>query len=168
MESHHDWTNDFDLELFTDSVQFGCGAMSGQQWAFMQWSAEWERSEIIKDITFLELVPIAMAFDIWGKKLAGKGVILHTDNQSLISIINTKTSKSKRVMHFLRKLALQGLVYSIQFKAVHITGRLNVKADSLSRQQRTRFRASFPSAEEQPTKILPSFLQVIYSVDPKS
>jgi hypothetical protein len=34
-----DWANDFDVELFTESagsVQFRCGAILGQQWAFMQ------------------------------------------------------------------------------------------------------------------------------------
>lgn len=100
----------------------------------------------MRDITFLELVPIAMAFSIWGTKLAGKRVILHTDNQALVSILNTQTSMSRGVMHLLRKFVLQGLVYNIQFKATHIMGLDNTKADALSRQQWSRFQASFPDS----------------------
>ena len=166
-----DWANDFELELFTDSAgnsQLGCGAILEKHWAFLHWPAQWEGSELIRDITFLELVPIAMAFHIWSQKLAGKRLILHTDNQALVSILNSKTSKSKRVMRLLRQLVLQSLLFNIQFKSLHITGQRNVKADSLSRQQWSRFRANFPNAEEQPTPIPKSFLQVIYSIDPKS
>ena len=163
-----DWSNDFDMELFTDSagnIELGCGAILGKQWAFMQWPSQWKGLEIIKDITFLELVPIAMAFEIWGEKLAGKKVILHTDNQALVSILNSNTSKSKRVMHLLRKLVLQGLVHNIQFKATHIIGLHNIKADSISRQQWSRFRASFPEAEDHPTLIPWSFRQVICDIE---
>jgi hypothetical protein len=119
-------------------------------------------------MTFLELVPIAMAFHIWSQGLAGKRLILHTDNQALVSILNSKTSKSKRVMRLLRQLVLQSLLFNIQFKSLHITGQRNVKADSLSRQQKSRSRANLPKAEEQPTPIPKSFLQAIYSIDPKS
>ncbi|XP_061165720.1 uncharacterized protein LOC133174638 [Saccostrea echinata] len=168
-----DWTNDFDLELFTDSaenIELGCGAILGtcKQWACMQWPAQWKWLEIIKDITFLELVPIVMAFDIWGGKLAGKKVILHTDNQALVSILNSKTFKSKRVMRLLRNLVLRGLVYNIQLKATHIIGLHSIKADSLSRQQWSRFRASFPEAEDHPTLIPQSFLQAIYDIELES
>lgn len=166
-----DWSNDYEFELFTDSagnIELGCGAILQKQWAFMRWPAQWEGTEVIRDITFLELVPIAMAFSIWGTKLAGKRVILHTDNQALVSILNTQTSKSSRVMHLLRKLVLQGLVYNIQFKATHIMGLDNTKADALSRQQWSRFQASFPDSEEEPSVIPQSFLQVISNLDLKS
>lgn len=69
-------------------------------------------------ITFLELVPIAMAFSIWGTKLAGKRVILHTDNKALVSILNTQTSKSHalvKVVSFARvsvQYPVQGNTYN--------------------------------------------------------
>lgn len=91
-----------------------------------------------------------MAFAIWGSNLSGKRLIIHTDNETLVSILNCNTSKSKRVMYLLRQLVLQGLMLNIQFKAKHIAGIYNVKADSLSRQQWNRFKASFPGANSQP------------------
>lgn len=83
-----------------------------------------------------------MALDIWGSESAGKNLFLHTDNHVLVSILNCKTSKTERVMYLLKKLVLQGLVFNIQFRAVHIMGLSNIKADCLSRQQWSRFRAS--------------------------
>ncbi|KAJ8310238.1 hypothetical protein KUTeg_012103 [Tegillarca granosa] len=46
--------------------------------------------------------------------------ILHTDNLALVSLLNKNSSKSKRVMQFIRPLVLQSMIYNIQFKPVHI------------------------------------------------
>lgn len=165
------WSNDFDLQLYTDSAgnaDLGCGAVFGHHWAYLGWPDHWKASDIFSDITFLELVPITMAFAIWGSNLSGKRLIIHTDNEALVSILNCNTSKSKRVMYLLRQLVLQGLMLNIQFKAKHIAGIYNVKADSLSRQQWNRFKASFPGANSQPSAIPASFLHMIYSLDPRS
>jgi hypothetical protein len=38
-----DWTNDFELELFTDSTgnnQLGCGAILEKHWAFFHWPVQ--------------------------------------------------------------------------------------------------------------------------------
>ena len=109
-----------------------------------------------------------MAFSIWGKELVGKIVILHTDNKALVSILNTKTSKSPRVMILLRLLVLKGLVHNIQFKGQHIIGVQNVKADSLSRLQWNRFRHVFPEADQLPSTVPDSFLRLIYNIEHKN
>lgn len=166
-----DWANGCDLELFTDSAgnpDLGCGAVFGSHWVYLLWPQNWKSLNVFSLITFLELVPIAMAFAVWGRELLGKKVILHTDNQALVIILNTKTSKSKLVMILLRPLILQSLIYNIQFKGVHIPGVHNVKADSLSRQQWRRFHSSFPDADPSASHIPQSFLQVIYNIDPGS
>jgi hypothetical protein len=108
--------------LFTDSAgnsSLGCAAVFSTQWAYLAWPKQWGGFDIFADITFLELVPIAMAFEVWGKSLSGQKVIIHTDNIALVSILNSKTSRSTRVMHLLRRLVLQGLLtqYSIQSSA---------------------------------------------------
>lgn len=58
-----------------------------------------------------------MAFAIWGSNLSGKRLIIHADNEALVSILNFNTSKFKRVMYLLRNLVLQGLRLNIQCKA---------------------------------------------------
>ncbi|XP_062588297.1 uncharacterized protein LOC134249973 [Saccostrea cucullata] len=166
-----DWTADFDLQLFTDSAghaDLGCGAIFESHWAYMVWPQKWRHSNIFKQVTFLELVPIVMAFTIWGEKFQGKKVILHTDNKALVSILNSKTSKSKQIMQLLRPLVLQGLLHNILFRGEHIDGVKNVKADSLSRQQWSRFKESFPDADKQQTEVPLTFQQQIYSIDLKS
>lgn len=162
------WTTDFDLHLFTDSAgcpDLGCGAVFVSHWAYMLWPQEWKNSSIFKQVTFLELVPIVMAFTIWANQFQGKKIILHTDNKALVSILNSKTSKSKQIMHLLRPLVLQGLLHNILFKGVHIEGIKNVKADSLSRQQWSKFRESFPEADKHPTEVPITFRQQISSID---
>ena len=62
------WVSNTDMELFTDSAgnaQLGWGAVLGNQWTYLKWPVEWSNSPIIKDITFLELVPIAIALCVW-------------------------------------------------------------------------------------------------------
>lgn len=66
-----DWTRDFDMQLFTDSAgcsDMGCGTIFQSRWAYILWPQEWRYSNIFKQVTFLELVPIVMAFSIWGNE----------------------------------------------------------------------------------------------------
>ena len=62
---------------------------------------------ILKDITFLELFPVVVALCIWGEQLKNKKVIFNIDNQSVVHIINKKSSKSVRVMSLVRHLVCQ-------------------------------------------------------------
>ena len=74
------------------------------------------------NITFLQLVPIVLAFYICGKMLNRKKIILFVDNVSLVYILNKQSSRSDRVMPFLRPLVLSALQNNIQFKAKHVSG----------------------------------------------
>ena len=86
-------------------------------------------------ITFLELVPVVLAFYLWSKELANKMIILHIDNQALLSVLNKRSSKSKMVMSLVRPLVLICMQYNIFFRAVYIPTKLNIIADSISRKQ---------------------------------
>ena len=59
---------------------------------------------ILKDITFLELFPVVVALCIWGEHLKIKKIIFNIDNQSVVHIINKKSSKYVRVMSLVRHL----------------------------------------------------------------
>lgn len=106
-----------------------------------------------------------MAFHIWSCQLQNKKIILNTDNHSLIFILNTKTSKSKRVMYILRPSIFHSILYNIQFKSVHIIGKDNVIADALSRQQWSRFHQVFPEGDVFPTQIPRAFHQLLLNVE---
>ena len=58
------WISNDEFELFTDSAggkSKGCGIY----WQG-NWPEQWESSEILKDITYLEIIQIALAAMLWG------------------------------------------------------------------------------------------------------
>ena len=60
-------------------------------------------------------------------------MFLHTDNETLATIINKHTSREPSVMVLMRKLIVSCLRYNIQFTARHVPGCDNTLADKLSR-----------------------------------
>ena len=129
----------------------------------MAWPRVWVTKGLTKNVTFLELVPIVMAFYIWSNELKNRKIILNTDNKALVSVLNKKSSKSKIVMHLIRHLVLLSMTNNIQFKAVHLPGKCNKLADAISRQQWSRFRQLFPMADINPVSIPETFRQLLLS-----
>jgi hypothetical protein len=80
------------------SASLGCGAYLSGHWAQFRWPAHWEKENFMKDISFLELVPIILAFHIWTPRFINKKILLRIDNQALVAIVNNRTSKSKYIM----------------------------------------------------------------------
>ena len=162
------WINNVELALYTDSaggVTLGCAALFKTSWVALQWPNEWHGKVILKDITFLELVPISLAFHVWGSELQNKRIVLYTDNMALVHVLNKKTSKSKRVMSLLRPMVLRAMIYDIQFKSVHIEGKHNTLVDLLSRQKWVQFHRLFPEADGCGLPIPRSFLQMLLTIE---
>ena len=162
-----EWMSSDILKLYTDSAgssDLGCGAYFNGHWAFCQWPSEWLGSDIIRDITFLELVPIVMAYFIWGVQLSNKKLLLHIDNMALVSIINKQTSKSDRVMSFLRTFVSLVMKYNIIVHGKHISTFSNGAADSISRMQWSRFRQLAPQADADPQHIPEAFRSLLSTV----
>jgi hypothetical protein len=57
-----------------------------------------------RDITFLEIIPIALSIFLWHKLFYKKKIIYYIDNMAVVSVLNSKTSTSARVMVLLRFL----------------------------------------------------------------
>ena len=119
----------------------------------LQWPYKWNNTEILKDITYLELIPIALAVFLWGNIMKNKKVLFFSDNEAVVCILNNKTSKSERVMSLPRRIVYWTLVSNILLKSKHLPSVDNSIADSLSRGQVKRFRQLAPMAEEFPTAI---------------
>ena len=103
------WASNETLELFIDSAggqNRGFGIYFQRKWTQKCWPKEWEEMGILKDITFLELFPVVVALYIWGYQLKNKKIIFNIDNQSVVHIINQKSSKYVRVMSLVRHLVL--------------------------------------------------------------
>ncbi|CAC5362931.1 unnamed protein product [Mytilus coruscus] len=158
-----EWLSNCEIHLFTDSAgnpDLGCGVYFSGRWAYFQWPSSWENTNLMADITFLELVPIVLSILLFSVLKR----ICITSEYFFIQIIrhlNKKSSKSRRVMELVRPFVLHTMLFNIQFKAVHIEGRSNFIADAISRKQWHRFRMVAPQAETEETPILETFVQLI-------
>ena len=92
----------------------------------------------------MELYAVVVACYIWASVWGQKRIIF------AITIINSKRSKSTRIMDLVRALTLKTMKYNFYFKAVHVPGHSNDIVDSISRFQQTRFRRLAPHADQQP------------------
>ncbi len=152
---------DSTLHLFTDaSGSLGFGLILKPQFAYSTWPESWKKHNIV----LLELYPILLAFKMFRKKLQNMRVILHTDNQALVHIINNQTSKDPNIMVLVRDLVLTLLQNNTEVTAVYISTKNNYLADALSRLQVDVFHEMAPWAEELPTPIPESLLPKNYDI----
>lgn len=89
------------------------------EWAYIPWSNHWDVGTR-QGISYLELIPILMGNYIRGSRLLNSKLLLHTDNIALVSIINSKSSKTERIVSLIRPLVLKCLQLNLQIKAEHI------------------------------------------------
>lgn len=72
------WFSNEDLHLFTDaSGSESCGAVCflEGQWCFYPWPYHWSTESVLKDLSFLEMVPVILALYLWGSKLQNKKIM---------------------------------------------------------------------------------------------
>ena len=147
------------LQLYTDAAaSLGYGACYKTKWFFGRFPIEWREL----NITFLELYPIVIALELWGHLWKNHSVVFYTDNEALTSVINKQTTRVTSIMFLVRKLVLRCLTLNIEFKAKHIPGKLNCKADALSRLQVHRFKQHSPCSDAFPTCIPERLLPLNY------
>lgn len=129
------WLSNADLCLFTDSSASygkGFGAYFQGKWTYGLWPAEWFHHGITDDITVLELFPIFVALEIWGQHLSNKKILFKCDNQAVVHILNSQTSKAEYVMVLVRIITLKCLQLNVVLKAEHLSTSRKAVTDSLS------------------------------------
>ena len=93
------------LHIHTDAAKnVGFAAVFKTHWFWKTWPSWWSE----QNITLLELMPILLALETWGYKMKNSVVVLHTDNEALVSVINKQSSKGKLVMVLVRWLVVGG------------------------------------------------------------
>ena len=137
---------------------FGCGAWTGEMWLQLQWPegiSPWL-------IAAKELVPIVITSIIWGDQWSNKSVLFHCDNQAVVEVINLGFSKDDiLIMHLLRCLFFISAHHNFALRSTHRSGKDNVVADSISRNNLTSFFAQLPTAQPLPYPILQSAVDLV-------
>lgn len=111
-------------------------------------------------IAWQELFTFVVACHLWANFFSNKRIQFFCDNESVVSIVNTKRSRIPRVMDLVRHLTLLTLGSNFCIRAEHIEGNRNDIADSLSRFQMDRFRELAPHAIRDPCLVPPELLKI--------
>jgi hypothetical protein len=158
------WVSNTVIQLYTDAAggaSNGAACFFQGQWCFFPWLHEWIEQGVLRDMTFLEMVPVLLAIYLWSNRLIKQKISIFIDNEALVQVLNKQTSKSKRLMQLVRPFVLKCMSNNILFHAIHIPSKANVIADSISRRQWGKFRQVAPDAERDPLPIPAGFLFLI-------
>ena len=93
-----------------------------------------------------ELFPIVVAATLWGSQWVSRQVEFLCDNESVVAVLKSGTSRDHHLMELLRHLSLLAIRHSFMFTVSSVRGLANPVADSLSRFQFQRFHRLSPSS----------------------
>ena len=94
------WQPSPDMQLFTDASSLGNGAYWSGRWI----QGDWSRAQTHYDIAWKELYAIVAACNVWGNAWAGRRILFHCDNESIVLTWKKGTSRSPSIMCLVRAL----------------------------------------------------------------
>ena len=128
------------------------------QWFF----GSWRSSRREQSIAYKELFPVVIAAHVWGHQWCRQHVLFRSDNDSVVHILLSRTSKIPSLMHLLRALLLAAARHSFSFSAQHVPEVTNSIGDALSCFHWQDFHRLAPEAHPHPTPI-PQLLEDLIS-----
>ena len=138
------------LRFYTDSSStIGFGGYFGSHWFSGLWSSQCLRL----NIALLEIFPIYLSLMFWGRELSNKCVMVMSDNQAVVHILNNHTSKDPSIMIIVRLIVLSCMKNNIVIRSQHLPGRYNTLADLLSRNQVQQAKFQFPYLDQEPVRV---------------
>ena len=110
-------TTSLSLQVYTDaSVSIGFGGYLAGQWFQSRWLPEQKLNKTTGiSIEWQELYPVYLACRLWGSQWTAKRIVFFCDNESVVRILNQKTSKSPKIMELLRPIVLWTLQHNFTF-----------------------------------------------------
>ena len=122
---------------------------------------EWDSRSLSLSIAEKELIPIVLACQVWGSSWSGCQAIFHSDNQSVVADLRSRTSKDKGMMHLLRCLVFIEAQLQCFLFPTYIDTKSNHLADSLSRDDARSFLSKVPSARRLPAPVSTPLLDLL-------
>lgn len=157
-----EFTNSFDMELFTDAAStLGFGGYFHGKYFYSTWPVDLPLLTDNFSMALLELYPIVVAALLWGSEWSCKRILFWCDNEATVAIVKKGRSKCLEIMKLMRQLTWCAAKNNFHFSAKHVPGYKNQISDALSRLQIDRFRSLAPQAEQHPCKC-PSVLEVMW------
>ena len=92
------------------------------------------------NIAVLELLILVLACSTWGRSWSRKRIRIHSDNYATVKSVEKRHVKDLRLMSLLRSLHAVEAEGNFLLSVVHIPGKLNVRADAISREWFGAFR----------------------------
>ena len=117
--------------MHCDSSSFGWGAVLNNS---VEARGFWYGPDRQHHITWKELKAVRCAVESFLNELKGRWLVLHEDNQSVVSVLTNLTSRSPAMMSELRKLFLLLDSNEIRIRPLYIRSAANIWADRLSRE----------------------------------
>ena len=147
------------MELFTDaSGNEGWGAYWAGQWI----SDHWTTVQGEMSIAWKEHYAITIAVNTWGTLWQRRKILIHCDNQTVVSVWEKGSCKSPKIVALIRMLYFCAAHNNFNVCIQHISSIKNNIADALSRFQHHRFRNLAPNANLQPD-IIPAWPQQAFT-----
>jgi hypothetical protein len=150
------------LKLFTDSSSsVGFGAYWQDRVEFV--ADSWLNHPLPVSTTamsYLELYPVVVSAVVWGHHWRGKRIVLFSDNEGTVAILQKGRSKCSEINKLLRRLMLVCTVGNFSFSARWLSTKENTYADLLSRGSFCQFQTLCPHARQ---VLCPPQREIIYS-----
>ena len=149
-----------DLEVTSDaSGSLGFGAYCGGEW----FSGSWITSQAPQSIAYKEFFPVVIAAHLCGPHWAIGHILFRSDNEAVVSILNTRTPKIPHLMCLLCHLLVSAACFDFFFSSQHVPGIHDSVVDGLSRFHWQEFRRLAPEAQLLPVSIPPQLFKELTS-----
>ena len=124
---------DIQFETFLDASLTGIGGVCGRDIYHHTIPLFLRNSPIV----VLEMFNILVATRLWAFNWANKNILIHCDNEAVVTILNSGKSKDLTLSRISRNIFMQCASHDIHLKIKHVPGKNNNIADLLSRWQVT-------------------------------
>ena len=108
------------------------------------------------------MISVVISAPLWGRKWQGSQLLFLSDNESVVSVLNSRSTKDSRLVHLSCCLFFFAACHNFTFTAEHIADKKNVATDALSRNNLTTFFNSTPQAQRTPCAVPSTLVSLLW------